>query len=391
MLFLPAVFPVDAIAARGFVMLVRLARKPGACTTAAAVPGRQSPVLFQPVYVCSLSLGTARHWMHMHGHVPAPHPPPRVVLFVLHSPSPGSGFELKVALALHLVTTHRPGAGHPSRPWALCRLRARLPPCSCHAPFEYPNEAFPPFDVFAGGESNGNVDLADFDFAADYAVYAPLLQTPTPSPGVGMGYGIGIGATAPWCIHVHGDDENEWVAYTEEIGSIEGGGDEQQQQELSPLVAPAPSPAPQSESESEYSPDEDDNDEEHLGDWCPPVSAPTSGSGSSCSSSSYGAPFLTPPPQPPCIPVEPAHPTPALHSRWSSSTVSSLHSTHGRVRPPRTFSFGRYLPRTRPTTKPKPKSSVACPAPRPMGSVTVLPPPPQRLCTPDYAESSQSS
>ncbi|KAJ7309950.1 hypothetical protein DFH08DRAFT_899012 [Mycena albidolilacea] len=70
---------------------------------------------------------------------------------------------------------------------------------------------------------------------------------------------------------------------------------------------------------------------------------------------------------------------------------SSLHSTHGRARAPKTFSFGRYLPGAHPTTKPKPTSSVARSAPRPMGSVTVLPPPPRRLRVPDYAESSRSN
>jgi hypothetical protein len=204
-----------------------------------------------------------------------------------------------------------------------------------------------------------------------------------------MGYGISIGmlffscaelswadgtfagATAPWGAHVHGDDEDEWVAYTEEAGYIEDGGDEEQQQELSPLVAPAPSPAPLSESESECSPDEDDDNEdkqEHGGDWRPLASVPGFSCASSSSSSSYGAPLLAlPPPQPLRIPAESAQPTPALRSRWSSSTLSSLHSTHGHARAPRTFSFGRYLPRTRPTTKPKPTSSVARPAPRPMG------------------------
>jgi hypothetical protein len=73
------------------------------------------------------------------------------------------------------------------------------PPPPCHAPFEYPDEAFPPFDAFAGGDSDGDVDLADFDFAADYAAYAPLLRTPTPSPGVGMGYGVGIGMSFFCC------------------------------------------------------------------------------------------------------------------------------------------------------------------------------------------------
>ncbi|KAJ7825041.1 hypothetical protein B0H14DRAFT_3874628 [Mycena olivaceomarginata] len=247
----------------------------------------------------------------------------------------------------------------------------------------------------AGAGGDGQVDLADFDFAADYAAYAPLLRTPTPSPGVGMGYGISIGATAPWGAHVHGDDEDGWVAYTEEAGYIEDGGDEEQQRELSPLVAPAPSPAPLSESESEYSPDEDDDNEdkqEHGGDWGPLASVPRFSCTSSSCSSSYGDPLLAPPPpQPLRTPAESAHPTPALCSRWSSSTLSSLHSTHGRARASKTFSFGRYLPRARPTTKPKPKSSVARPAPRPMGSVTVLPPSPWRLRAPDYAESSRLS
>ncbi|KAJ7712173.1 hypothetical protein B0H14DRAFT_689718 [Mycena olivaceomarginata] len=162
-----------------------------------------------------------------------------------------------------------------------------------------------------------------------------------------------------------------------------------------PLVAPAPSPAPLSESESEYSPDEDDDNEdkqEHGGDWGPLASVPRFSCTSSSCSSSYGDPLLAPPPpQPLRTPAESAHPTPALCSRWSSSTLSSLHSTHGRARASKTFSFGRYLPRARPTTKPKPKSSVARPVPRPMGSVTVLPPPPRRLRAPDYAESSRSS
>ncbi|KAJ7692987.1 hypothetical protein B0H14DRAFT_2651532 [Mycena olivaceomarginata] len=108
----------------------------------------------------------------------------------------------------------------------------------------------------------------------------------------------------------------------------------------------------------------------------------------------------TPRPSPPSCsaPLHPAYrPSPhsppprSARSRWSSSTLSSLHSTHGRARAPKTFSFGHYLPRERPTTKPKPKSSVARPAPRLMGSVTVLPPPPQRLRVPDYAESSRPS
>ncbi|KAJ7709187.1 hypothetical protein B0H14DRAFT_713809 [Mycena olivaceomarginata] len=145
----------------------------------------------------------------------------------------------------------------------------------------------------------------------------------------------------------------------------------------------------------EYSPDEDDDSEdkqEHGGDWSPLASVPRFSFTSSSCSSSYGAPLLAPPPpQPLRTPAESAHPTPALRSRWSSSTLSSLHSTHGRARAPKTFSFGRYLPRARPTTKPKPKSSVARPAPRPMGSVTVLPPPLRRLRAPDYAESSRSS
>ncbi|KAJ7840930.1 hypothetical protein B0H14DRAFT_2587142 [Mycena olivaceomarginata] len=348
----------------------------------------------------------------MHGHVPAPlshplrtpptpHPPPPAKPFSppcvsLRPTQPQPNQRLRGRARLRPSRSRTGRVPNFSRPtWLALGLlvgsseptSGSVPPtCSpplCRAPFEYPNEAFLPFDAFAGGESDGNVDLADFDFAADYAAYAPLLRTPTPSPGVG--------ATAPWGAHAHGDDENEWVAYTEETGYIEGGGDEQQQQELSPLVAPAPSPAPLSESEPEYSPDEDDNDE-HVGDWHPLASAPASGSGSSCSSSSYGAPLLAPsPPQPPRVPTEPAHPTPALRSRWSSSTISSLHSTHGHARAPKTFSFGRYLPRTRPITKPKPKSFVARPAARPMGSVTVLPPPPRRLRAPDYAESSRSN
>ncbi|KAJ7840927.1 hypothetical protein B0H14DRAFT_3869337 [Mycena olivaceomarginata] len=268
------------------------------------------------------------------------------------------------------------------------------PTCSpppSHAPFEYPNEAFPPFDAFAGGESDGNVDLADFDFAADYAAYAPLLRTPTPSPGVGMGYGIGIGATAPWGAHVHGEDENEWVAYTEETGHmyIEGGGDEQQQQELSPLVAPAPSPAPLSESEPEYSPDEDDSDE-HGGDWRPLASAPASGSGSSCSSLSYGAPLLAPSPQPPRVPAEPAPPTPALRSRWSSSTISSsIPHTAARV-PRRPSPSGATSPARAPLRTPSP-SPLPVLHRAPWVASPSCPPPPRRLRTPDYAESSRLS
>ncbi|KAJ7197364.1 hypothetical protein GGX14DRAFT_402598 [Mycena pura] len=77
----------------------------------------------------------------------------------------------------------------------------------------------------------------------------------------------------------------------------------------------------------------------------------------------------------------PPTPTPVLRSRWSSSSLSSVRSSHahnrGAVRPPgptspKTFSFARrYFPRPKASVP----SSVTKPArahPKPMGSVTIL-------------------
>jgi hypothetical protein len=58
---------------------------------------------------------------------------------------------------------------------------------------------------------------------------------------------------------------------------------------------------------------------------------------------------------------------PALRAGLPKSFA--LHSTHGHACASKTFLFERYLPPAPPTTKPK--SSVARPAPRPMGYLII--------------------
>ncbi|KAJ7908671.1 hypothetical protein B0H13DRAFT_2016199 [Mycena leptocephala] len=71
----------------------------------------------------------------------------------------------------------------------------------------------------------------------------------------------------------------------------------------------------------------------------------------------------------------PAPQTPVLRSRWSSSTLSSMHSAHARSpASPKTFSFARrYFPKAK---SPSPSKSAAYPRahPKPMGTATVVNP-----------------
>ncbi|KAF7348679.1 hypothetical protein MVEN_01386700 [Mycena venus] len=215
------------------------------------------------------------------------------------------------------------------------------------------------------GEKEG--ELAGF--AADYAAYAPLLRTPTPSPCVASQEGAStnlIPVGALWDGHgalrggeVDAFGDGEWDA------SILYADEDEEERELSPLIAPAPAPFPFAECSSG---DEDEDDYEDAGQrggdaaWRVLVS----GSGSFCVSSSSYAPSFAP------------APAPELRSRWSSSTLSSQHST--RARTPKAFSFARrYLGTGTSSRRSKASNSKpARPLPRPMGSVTVLPPPPRR-------------
>jgi hypothetical protein len=143
-------------------------------------------------------------------------------------------------------------------------------------------------------------------------------------------------------VNLVGEDgeEEEWE---HRLFDPEGGEDEEDAP-LSPLVAPAPSPFPL----SDYSDDEYD---EHGERWHP---LPSDTSTSSCASSAPGAssstssctPLLTPSLHPPPSARQHAHPpahhlgdhqaAPVLRSRWSSSTLSTRSSSHGREK---TFAF----------------------------------------------------
>ncbi|KAF8217603.1 hypothetical protein K438DRAFT_1795315 [Mycena galopus ATCC 62051] len=247
------------------------------------------------------------------------------------------------------------------------------------------------------------------DFAADYAAYAPLLRTPTPasSPRAVSVSRVSrlrtdlrssyLGGTRPTGLRgpsrdgdrEGGEADDDYVDTDEEGGVYDDGA------ELSPLIAPAPSPLPFPVRKSECSSQDDDDDDERAYTAFRPLA-----SESESSSSSSCAPPASPPPQAPqpkrshmyspppspsrqsCDTAETA-PAPTLGSRWSSSTLSSQHSAHMPARTPKTkpFSFARrYLPRASGVGKAPKGSAAANPRPivRPMGCVTVLPPPPKR-------------
>ncbi|KAJ7670651.1 hypothetical protein DFH06DRAFT_1468449 [Mycena polygramma] len=203
------------------------------------------------------------------------------------------------------------------------------------------------------------------DLAADYVAYAPLLRSPTP---MGCGFdsiGSRDGEVPAQEQSARGDSE-DWVLYED------GEEDEERAnacKELSPLVAPAPL--------SESSEDERSRPRALVDSSSPsPSSFPAS--------PPAPLPFLSASPSPrPSARRVPSDR--ALRSRWSASTLASVQSSsahsnsmraNGRTKP-FAFTFGRRKADTanaksKPTQRGPPK-----PVPRPMGSVTVLRPPPK--------------
>ncbi|KAJ7908674.1 hypothetical protein B0H13DRAFT_2016213 [Mycena leptocephala] len=243
------------------------------------------------------------------------------------------------------------------------------------------------------------------DLAADYAAYAPLLQTPTPSPvaatwhpgsgsvgaeAFGMYGGLAVlrdgGGGGDVSVSAEaGEDrlEAQWVLYAD--GEPEGCARTlEEDAPSSPLVASAPCPSLSERTDSEHS------EQWHRRPSNESLSASTSSCASSVpcasvpSSASSYTPSLSSLRQ-----DSPSHlagnhqVTPVLGSRWSSSTVSTLsaHSAHTHTREKSLFVWrGRgkatsspaaaYTAGQAPRAQPPPK-----PMPRPMGSVTVLRPP----------------
>ncbi|KAF7348676.1 hypothetical protein MVEN_01386400 [Mycena venus] len=243
------------------------------------------------------------------------------------------------------------------------------------------------------------MDALSTPWSGDYTAYAPLF-TPSPSADSSSSSTSSrldalLSPPAPRRFpaeaqgvpsDVDADDDGEWEECTyDEFGS---GFDDVP---LSPLVASAPSPDTE-----EVSPVlAVERNEAEAGDkWtfppsplprpfpihglAPPPRAPrNSGSLSSRSSPprAHLRPVLiilhrayrnAPPPRRP----------PVLRSRWSSSTLSSIHSAHARSpASPKTFSFARryFNPHSKVAKSPRTKAY-----PKPMGSATVLSPPKKR-------------
>ncbi|KAJ6481307.1 hypothetical protein C8R47DRAFT_1135351 [Mycena vitilis] len=203
------------------------------------------------------------------------------------------------------------------------------------------------------------------DLAADYVAYAPLLRSPTP-----MGRGFDSIGSIHGEVSAHEESE-DWVLYED------GEEDEERAtacKELSPLVAPAPL------SES--------SEDERLRPRAL-IDSPFTSPSSFPASPPAPLPFLSASPSP-----RPARRVPsdrALRSRWSASTLASVQSSsahsnstrgNGRTKP-FGFTFGRRkADSANANAKPKPtpraiQRGPPKPVPRPMGSVTVLRPPPK--------------
>ncbi|KAF7348684.1 hypothetical protein MVEN_01387200 [Mycena venus] len=183
-----------------------------------------------------------------------------------------------------------------------------------------------------GGEKGG--ELADV--AADYAAYAPLLRPPTPTPSPHADWAK---SPSPQCGGEMGGDANNEGEWDPCSWYADGDNEDEEEHELSPLIASAPSPFPFVECSSE--------DEDDCGaTWR--ALASTSGSGSSEACLLSCAPLPVPPApyrqtqhtsSSPSRRYSRHDATPELHSRWSSSTLSSLHSAQ--TPPLKTFSLAR--------------------------------------------------
>ncbi|KAF7338846.1 hypothetical protein MSAN_02207500 [Mycena sanguinolenta] len=261
------------------------------------------------------------------------------------------------------------------------------------------------------------------DVAADYAAYAPLLRTPTP----GSGFQFGARVMSSW---------GNWRSRNK-LKKRKWKGEEQ---ELSPLVAPALSPVPLSDSEyfsdnegtregeaAEYDDDGDVGDDRGASARGRTAAqllvrpSPRIRFGGAAAAPPFSAAVRaraivavprTPSPGPSAHPcthrrhhyyhVKVQRParhsrsqTGALASRWSSSTLSSSHSGPGptsrstQKTKSKTLSFARRYLAAKAQSSSTPREPR--PFPRPMGSVTILRPPPRLANSNSKRRSSSSS
>ncbi|KAJ7089801.1 hypothetical protein B0H15DRAFT_839281 [Mycena belliarum] len=230
-------------------------------------------------------------------------------------------------------------------------------------------------------------DALSGDYADDYAAYLPLLltpsgslassrsQSPLPSPSSSSSSARLAALLSPprplfpaEAQGVPADvEEDGW----EDADCVWDGGCEYDEVPLSPLVAPAPvssAPSPVDDTAEEQ------QEEPQLvpGPIVPPYTGwhprpPLRQRASQIRRELTATAVSSPPLVAYDEPLQP--PTPVLRSRWSSSTLSSVHSAHASVASPKTFAFARRYFKS-PTTS-SPKHATPRPRVRPMGSVTI--------------------
>ncbi|KAJ7689147.1 hypothetical protein B0H17DRAFT_642777 [Mycena rosella] len=241
------------------------------------------------------------------------------------------------------------------------------------------------------------MDAMSGDYASDYAAYLPLLRvSPTPSSSSSR---LDSLLSPRFPAETQGVPADVDIADDgwEECDFEEEGYDEVP---LSPLVAPSPAseePSPIDECDATEPVDQVDAEVAELAPalqlppytgWHPRPRASQLQLALAASSPIVPSPSPSPSPSP----APPHCASPQLRSRWSSSTLSSVHSAHALRSPasPKTFAFARrYFPRPAPKSAPSSSYSNSnnnnnnahyAPAPRvrPMGATTSAPKPPPK-------------
>ncbi|KAJ7474414.1 hypothetical protein B0H11DRAFT_2035300, partial [Mycena galericulata] len=260
---------------------------------------------------------------------------------------------------------------------SIATLRLEVPnysrPISVRVPPSRPPPRTPvPCDATWSGDFDG--------FAADYAAYAPLLSpSPVPSqfssPSSTTSTGSSASSLAALLSPPAQSPAHRFPAEAQGVPADVDEGDweecdvayDYEDVPLSPLVACAPSPS-SDDSPVDTLPVQEEHEEVEEKWTFPPSPLPAPGPytgwhprprASQLRAALAASPLLpvaVPTPSTPCTPAAcpPKTPgpeyqpqTPALRSRWSSSTLSSIHSAHARSpASPKTFSFARrYFPR----------------------------------------------
>ncbi|KAJ6547126.1 hypothetical protein B0H19DRAFT_254389 [Mycena capillaripes] len=229
------------------------------------------------------------------------------------------------------------------------------------------------------------MDALSTPWSGDYTAYAPFL-TPSPSASSSSSSERLAALLSPPTRRFPAEAQGVPCDVHEEDGAWEECDIDYDEVPLSPLVASAPSP-----DSEEVSPAVDglevQEEQLHEGEkWTFPPSplpapAPYTGWHPRPRASQLRLavePLLTATrsPSPSPSSCAPAPQTPALRSRWSSSTLSSMHSAHARSpASPKTFSFARrYFPKAKSPSSSKSPSAYPRAYPKPMGSATVLSP-----------------